>query len=648
MITITLTQWFQTPHHVNISRSADKNCIYKVLNVPAEYGLSLSHNNYYGYNNHNNGITYYLTFYQQDSVYYKPSDTCITITDKEFSFVEKSENYYSTETVLQISNKELIISRAVDKLYTFKDSAPYICFLNFPLSLQIKDKSLETHVYLLSNLLGGNNEYFQEILNIDTNLALVLKSSKGVGKLFNKIVHFYNNLSSNTKKTSVKLLFDVAEKTTKGVKNSVVINKIFENVNTEAEFNATVDILEECFLNLGKSWRIHESFYEGLAIYFPSVRELRKEKLKKNQTKAFNKIMEDIDFININKEKYPLTFDLVQNGDIPLGTFFRKQIDSYFLYNDNWELWEAFVARFPTEAVELAKEVSRRTTYEKDIMSYFYFILHALPEYLEKYTGKKWTCSPKIVHSANELEPPKTGENGVAKTRSALTPTVDNEKNHVVVPYVSMSVGGYKTQFCYALDYNLFHRGMSYKGNVVVNEIEEKLNGRDDYGLMWYTLTGTDTARGYPTFLIIFERLDDSTRVHFHRTHPMRSKNGEYNPIHQWIKGCYRWMVGNVPFERITVQQGDLAFVDAVIDDDFSSAQEVNSFDNHCFERPVKYLPYTKRDGQNILGYFKLDSNTTLKHNEHADRFIPAGEYELRQCRSWEATPTGIWVLRID
>jgi hypothetical protein len=642
---LTLDEWFKKPETLTLARGTDENCIYKRLGIPNGYVLRLNPM-VYGYHNYNSSNKYLLQFYTED--YYKESDTCLVFMD-DFSFTETSDTYYSTMTTMRICGKELLIpSNNVAPLYSFKDVAPYRYLLEFPVNLEIKDKKLEDHVYIISNLTYNDSPYFQTLLNTEATLDLNLASAKGIGNLFTKVHKFYTNLSTNTRKISVKLLFDVAEKTTKGVKNSVVINKIFENVNTEAEFNATVDILETCFLNIGKSWRIHESFYGRLATYFPSVRELRKEKLKKNQTKAFNKIMEDIDFININKEKYPLTFDLVQNGDIPLGTFFRKQIDSYFLYNDTWELWEAFVARFPTEAIELAKEVSRRTTYEKDIMSYFYFILHALPEYLEKYTGKKWTCSPKIVHSANELEPPKPGENGVAKTRSALTPTVDNEKNHVVVPYVSMSVGGYKTQFCYALDYNLFHRGMSYKGNVVVNEIEEKLNGRDDYGLMWYTLTGTDTARGYPTFLIIFERLDDSTRVHFHRTHPMRSKNGEYNPIHQWIKGCYRWMVGNVPFERITVQQGDLAFVDAVIDDDFSSAQEVNSFDNHCFERPVKYLPYTKRDGQNILGYFKLDSNTTLKHNEHADRFIPAGEYELRQCRSWEATPTGIWVLRID
>lgn len=189
---------------------------------------------------------------------------------------------------------------------------------------------------------------------------------------------------------------------------------------------------------------------------------------------------------------------------------------------------------------------------------------------------------------------------------------------------------------------------MSYRGNIVTNEVEYKLNGRDNYGLMFYTLTGTDTARGYPTFLIIFEQLKNDIKVHFHRTHPMRSKNNEYNPIHQWIKGCYKWMVGNVNFNNIKAQQGDLVFVETQEKLDWTGAQMVDSYDNHVFEHPVKYLPYTKKDGQNILGYFKLDSDVKLLHNEHLDRLIPAGTLQLRGCKSWEANPKSVWILRVD
>lgn len=173
------------------------------------------------------------------------------------------------------------------------------------------------------------------------------------------------------------------------------------------------------------------------------------------------------------------------------------------------------------------------------------------------------------------------------------------------------------------------------------------------------------SGRGYPTFLIIFEHLDKTTKIHFHRTHPMRSKAGEYNPIHNWTIGCYKWMVGNVNFERIKAQQGDLVFVEmnkpndmfdkligAALEPNSESAavkmEEVNSYDNHKFEKPVKFLPYTKKEKSNILGYFRIEQDTMLNHREHKPHLIPAGDYELRQCRSWEANPKGIWSLRID
>jgi hypothetical protein len=221
-----------------------------------------------------------------------------------------------------------------------------------------------------------------------------------------------------------------------------------------------------------------------------------------------------------------------------------------------------------------------------------------------------------------------------------------------------MGIPGRQTTYCYGLDYNVLQRGFSFKGNALSVDVEKELNGRDDYGLMFYTLTGSEQGRGYPTFLIIFERLTASTRVHFHRTHPMRSKNGEYNPVHNWTKGCYKWMIGNVNFDRIKAQQGDLAFVqidqfpgvtdtvDPALAD--GPVRQVNSYDGHMFGKPVLFAPYTKKDRQNVLGYITLDEDIALSHHEHLPRIIPAGSYEIRQCRSWEANPKGIWSLRID
>ena len=472
---------------------------------------------------------------------------------------------------------------------------------------------------------------------------------KGIVKLHEKMKPFFEAETNSINKIAYIEFINNADRTIDSIKTSVIYNKIFESIETQEQFSAKLKQFSDILL--ADSWYNENKYVKGITDTLSEARDIKKAALKRKSTGAFNKIMNDLDFIEIDQTLYPLTHEAVHSGDIPLGTFFRKNGDSYFVYNDNWALWEPMLKDHREIAINIATACSGRTTYEKDIMSYFYFTLYELPEYLESQTGKKWKGIPKLVNSSNELDPPKEGDNGVAKTRSALTPIVDNENNTVTVPYVSMHIGGYQTTYCYGLSYSVLKRGFTMMGNTVTTDVEKKLNGRDDYGLMFYTLTGSSQGRGYPTFLIIFERLEKSTKVHFHRTHPMRSKGGDYNPIHNWTKGCYKWMIGNVNFERIKAQQGDLAFVE--IDNlpepsETNPVVEVNAYDNHMFEQHVPYMQYTKKDNQNVLGYVQLVKDTVLSHNEHMNRIIPAGNYEIRQCRSWEANPKGIWSLRID
>jgi len=476
---------------------------------------------------------------------------------------------------------------------------------------------------------------------------------EGIVKTVNRVRDFYLADTDLVRAFSFQTLAQSSKATVNNVKSSVIFNKLFEKVETTEDFYKVCDQLQEMhFKNRG-----HEKYYylsldertllEDLMNNMDEGREIMKAAIKRKSTGAFNKIMNDLDFIDIDENLFPLTHKAVHEGDIPLGTFFRKNGESYFVYNDNWDLWEKMLKEHREVAIQIAKSCSGRTTYEKDIMSYFYFTLYELPEYLEQHTGRKWKGVPKLVNTADELEPPKVGETGTSKTRSALTPIVDNEKSEVVVPYVSMRIGGYQTTYCYGLTYSVMKRGFSYMGNTVTKDVEKALNGRDDYGLMFYTLTGSSQGRGYPTFLIIFERLIGTTRVHFHRTHPMRSKGGDYNPIHNWTVGCYKWMIGNVNFERIEAQQGDLAFVKI---DEFPEGEPemVNGYDSHLFAEPVEYLPYAKKDNQNVLGYVRLKKPNAINHTEHMTRNIKDGVYEIRQCRSWEANPKGIWSLRID
>jgi hypothetical protein len=445
---------------------------------------------------------------------------------------------------------------------------------------------------------------------------------------------------------ALRSCFKNGARSVRKVKVSSIINQLMENVTTVDELK---EVLEPWTLDGGRD------FDEALesTSYFKAK---RKETVKKDTDKAIRKRVKDLDEIELDQNKYPLTYEALTQGEIPLTCIFPAE-ETYFLINDNWQLWEEMLRRFPEETKECATEAGARKNYERDLMSYFYFVLYGLPEYLEEHTGYTWTCSPRLVQSQYELEPEAVEEDrGVIKKRSALTPVADNKKHHVVVPYCSMAVHGRMTTYCYAHTFNVLRRGQMLEGNVVTKDIEEKLNGKDDYGLMYYTLTGSYTNRGYPTFLIIFERLKSKgkTRVHFHRVHPMRSKDGDSNPISNWTRTSYNWMIGNVNVKDIAFQQGDLAFIrvpaEKAVKIDFTEAKMVSDCDSHCFAKAVPFLEYTGKK-KHVLGHIKIDSKKGQKllHPEHDNVTIrEEGVFEVRQCRSWEANPKGIWTLNFD
>jgi len=443
-----------------------------------------------------------------------------------------------------------------------------------------------------------------------------------------------------------------AHRTQDGVKMSSLFNGIYADAKDKDSFLKVTDELV-ALAEKGRDQKYNYAFGIepfGILEEHPLYKTQRKKAIAANGNRAFNKIMSEFDSLKIDENDFPRTAKLIKSGSLPLGTFFRKS-EQYFLLNDNWPLWEGMLkAGHEKTVIELSNAVSGRTTYEKDLMSYFYFILHGLPEYLKRHTGVKWTCSPRLVDSPSELEPPADDGTGTRRERSALTPIVDNENNTVIVPYASLAMPGRQTTYCYGLTYSVLNRGFSYNGNTCVVDVEEKLNGRDDYGLMFYTLTGSAQGRGYPTFLIIFERRSTGTHVHFHRTHPSRSKDGDYNPVHNWTKVCYNWMAGNINKELIKYQQGDLVFVsvDPEQEKTLNFSKYVEKYDNHEFDKPVGFAEYAKKEKSNILGYVRLIEPTILQHKEHEHVPMAEGTYEIRQCRSWEANPKGVWSLRID
>lgn len=389
---------------------------------------------------------------------------------------------------------------------------------------------------------------------------------------------------------------------------------------------------------------------EKAFVFVPTYYEARKQALKSKGGSAIAKLTREVGSLSVNKDTHPITHAAISDGRLPLGTFFRKS-EQYFPFNQNWDLWEEMLTRYPEDAVELANTVTGRSTYEKDLMSYFWFVLYELPEYLERHTGKKWTVRPRIVQNVSDLEPPTEGQSSIQRKRSALTPDVDNEKLTVDVPYASIVLSGAMTTYTYGLDFCLLKRGFTFNGNVCTRELEEKLNGRDDYGLMFYTLTGSATGRGYPTFLIIFERREKSgdTHVHFHRVHPSRSKQGDYNPIDQWTATAWNWMHGNISADRIVAQQGDFVLnqTDKQVDVSACTLQQAYD-DSHRFSRPVPVLMDEGSSDKYRIGWVVLDRPVKIKHHEHNDVTVPRGTYEMRQIRSWEANPVAVWTRTID
>lgn len=360
---------------------------------------------------------------------------------------------------------------------------------------------------------------------------------------------------------------------------------------------------------------------------------------------------------------FPKTFAAVEAGNLPFSLFHDPK-DQLKEVNTEWPLWEQSLNRpgWAEVLFRIAADASRRSTYEKDLTAFLAF-LFKIESYLDKHAprpknGKKktgWKAVPKYVESQWQLEMEEADENGTVKKRSALTPVVDNEKGIIEVPYAAIATYGRQTTYCYSRFYFVLESGMlDYETETpIYKDLEEKLNGRDDYGLMYYTLTGSPTNRGYPTFLIIFERRTDYTHVHFHRVHPNKYKDGRPVPASRLIQECYRYMAGNVRAEEICAQQGDLIFIRSDEPKGWveSEMKRIKDFESHSFVSNTTVLLQDNKSKtiKNRLGFILAKEDFNVEHPEHEHlKNMSSGWYEIRRCKSWEANPTAIWSYTID
>lgn len=409
--------------------------------------------------------------------------------------------------------------------------------------------------------------------------------------------------------------------------------------------------------------RTGQELIRELCVGMPGAQELVVAKDKKKNWAKLKSNADKASMLGIDEKRHKLTHAAISAGKLPAALFHEPGKENQ-LVNIEFDLWEKSLKRKGWAEVlfEIAARAATRGTYTHRMSSYMAFMFK-LENFLQRHTEgrKRWKCMPRFVQSESELSMTDTNDNGTVKERSALTPQANLETRVVTVPYAALRIYGFGTSYCYSDRFVLFEEGMndpgdftSSTGGVVEHDLAEKLNGRDDYGLMYYTLTGTARNQGYPTFLIIFERTNrHGTRVHFHRVHPNRSKNGNPTPSCRLIEECYRFMAGNVRAENIDAQQGDLIFTKKEsFGQKVSDPRPVASFESHAFipvTGVVTLRESTKKTKGNLLGWIESAAAFMVDHPEHEPlEEMSAGIWEIRRCKSFEANPNATWSGTID
>jgi len=79
----------------------------------------------------------------------------------------------------------------------------------------------------------------------------------------------------------------------------------------------------------------------------------------------------------------------------------------------------------------------------------------------------------------------------------------------------------------------------------------------------------------------------------------------------------------------------------------------VREFESHAFkpngDHAILLTANTAKSIKNRLGFIYSEGPFRVEHPEHDNlEHMPAGMYEVRRCKSWEANPKAVWSLTID
>lgn len=549
---------------------------------------------------------------------------------------------------------------------------------------------VDTQVNAFSFTLRGKNVHVRESIQYFYSPS-GLKSKKFEAEVLNAFFDFYEWDKRDT--TSVKkaettqpvkdyidalknedvrlfqfLSFLHNKKTYNKISDNQLLNTFYANCPDYEAFKTSLQTAYDVFCNSRDS-DIPKITRECINV-FPGVKNAIDDKKAKQQWQFAQGAKAKAALLGIKEENHPCIVKALEANELPFALFHESGKENN-LINVEFDILETALKNpeWKDTILKIAQNAAGRSTYSRRITNYLSFILYTLPAYLDRNAplpskGKKkrnWKCMPKFVNSQWELEMAEdTNENGTTKRRSALTPVADNDAGIVHVPYAAMSISGVRTTWCYSELYTVAEKGredpISDIGGVFPSDIAPKLNGRDDYGLCFYTLTGTSRNQGYPTFLIIFERTTlHGTKIHFHRVHPSRFRGpeGAPTPSSRIIEECYRYMAGNVRAEEIAHQQGDLLLLKCEKPGKSEEPIDVFGFENHEFksksDTPVKLFKASGKSRGNTLGWLYSEEGMSMPHPEHEPiENIEAGYFELKRCKSYENNPVSVWVLSID
>jgi len=625
--------------------------------------------------------------------------------------VTVTSNFYGmTRTWKESLLFKVVITR------TLRPTSPYSYYGNNPSYYDLKSvhdpmPSMQRHLKK-SILTDGKDAWWDRFFKINPDLAnLAVDPDKGLAAIFKK-----KDIKANMERlaaddpTGFAFFQWLRDGRTKEKRcNNNLLVAMLNTVGTDFDKlkAALRDARNEAFTEDGidgvssyrasENWQADKSnsqdFWFGtrrrICLSLPGSKERNDDLAAKADWSKQKDLGKQADGLGVDEGKFPLLRKAIVEGKIPTAIFRQPNMSPV---NMEFPIWEKSLARPGWDKViyEITADAGRRGTYDRDVTPYLAFLFR-IEKYLDRHAPgsnkKSWKAMPTYVESQWALEMDDDAGTGTIKRRSAFTPVADNDTLVITVPYVAVCVSGVRTQWCYSQYYHVFEEGMTdpESGGIVVNDYEEKLNGRDDYGLCYYTLTGTDTARGYPTLLIIFERLrshveiqpqagtkkvpglvgygiQEKTRVHFHRVRPCRSKDGIITPACKLVEACYQFMAGNVPATDIAAQQGDLMFIQCTNDPIKAGAKvaaEVQEgraleFESHKFlplgeNGFMRLYESEAKQPANRLGFLWAPNGLKVEHPEHEN--IPAlaeGWWEIRRAKSWEANPKAIWSRTID